>query len=130
MVRETKEQREFRRIEEEKQAQAALEAYLASVPKRLMDATALAQAVGVSTNIKLGESGPFVHFRDESSRFDETIHYGTEEWELEYLEEKLRTLMAEQVARKERRLRADDVWKNKLTDDDRAVIKEFITSLF
>lgn len=124
MPRETKEQRLEREAREQAAAEAELEAYLLTVPKRLMDAQGLAQNLGVSVNVNLSENGLSVHFYHESAVIDDTLTYQTEEWELECLERKLRDLKEEQEARKARTSLAEEAWKNKLTDDERAAIKE------
>lgn len=126
MARESKEERQAREALEQAAAEKALEAYLLTVPKRLMDAQALAQSLGVGVNVSLIETGPRVHFYDESNVIDDTLTYQTEEWELEYLERKLRDMKIDQDARVYRRGIAEDAWKNKLTETERAALKENI----
>lgn len=129
MARETKEERAARLAREEAAAQAALEAYYATVPKRLMEAQALANSLCVSTSISLGTSGPIVHFEYDSEKYkcfiDYTLTYQTEEWELESLETQLRDLK-EKIDKEAARLKvAQDSW-GRLQPLERIVIKEFI----
>ena len=124
MARKLKEERDARLAQEQAAAEAALAAYLLTVPKRLMDAQALAQNLGVSVNVSLTETGPSVHFYSEASVIDDTLTYQTEEWELEYLERKLHALREEKDARTARLTLARDVWKNRLTETERAALKE------
>lgn len=132
MPKETKEQREERLAREEAAAQAALEAYYASVPKRLMEAQALANSLYVSTSVNLGPSGPIVHFEYESEKYksfiDDTLHYQSEEWELEGLERRLQDLKEQVENEKQRYRAAESVWSN-LSTADRQVLKEFIHRL-
>lgn len=132
MPRETKEQRAARQEQEQLAEQARLAEYRASVPARLMAASALAVSVGVSANVSLTPTGPAVHFQSDwsgdAAGFDETITYETDEWELEYVERHLRTLKEEQDARAERRAVAQEVFDN-LTPEQRAAVKENISWL-
>jgi len=132
MARETVEQRAARRAQEEAAAQAALEAYLASVPKRLMEAQALANSLYVSTSVTLGPDGPIVHFEYESEKYksyiDATLTYQTEEWKLESLEQRLKDLKETIDAEKARLAAAKAVWLT-LPESDRKVLKEFIYML-
>lgn len=129
MARESKEERLAREAREQAAVEATLEAYLLTVPKRLMDAQALAQNLGVNTNVSLTATGPSVHFFDEASVIDVTLTYQTEEWELESLERKLREIREEKDARIARLALARDVWKNKLSETERAALKENINWL-
>ena len=125
MVRETKEQREARRQQEELDRLAAQEAHRLSMPARLMKMQADAHSVGVSTEVKLTESGPSVHFTYHDGTFDETISYTTEEWEVEYAERRLREMAEARDAAIARQARAQEVF-GALSATDKAAIKEFI----
>ena len=126
MARETKEQRDLREAQEQAAAEAALAEYLRTVPKRLMNAQALAQSLGISVNVSLTEAGPCVNFCDDDAMIDELLTYQTEEWELEDLERKLRELKQAQDDRRARVALAQDVWKNRLTEAERIALKENI----
>ena len=128
MARESKEERLAREAREQAAAEAALEAYLLTVPKRLMDAQALAQDLGVNVNVKLTATGPSIYFYDDAAVIDDTLTYQTEEWELEYLERKLRDMKEEKVARAARISLAQDAFA-RLSDAERAAIKENIYML-
>ena len=132
MPKETKEQRAERLAREEADAQEALEAYYASVPKRLMDAQATAQSLFVSTSVNLGPDGPIVHFEYESEKYkvfiDGTLTYQSEEWELKSLEVQLKQLkevMDEEAAR----LKVAQAAWEKLLPLERTAIKEFMYHL-
>jgi len=132
MARETKEQREMRNAEATRAALLQVEEYRKSVPKRIMDATALAQLLGVATNITLTSTGPSVHFEyghwDREGTWpvviDDTLTYETEEWELEMVEERLQRLHEHNLARETRLRLAKDAFL-KLTEAERAAVKEF-----
>lgn len=128
MARESKEERLAREAREQAAAEAALEAYLLTVPKRLMDAQALAQNLGISVTVNLTEKGPSVYFHDEKNQLDDTFTYQTDQWELEYLERKLQAIKDEKVARAVRVSLAQDAFA-RLTEAERVAIKENIFML-
>ena len=106
--------------------------YKATIPKRLMDAQAMACHLGVSTHVSLTETGPSVRFECEDHTnkiyIDDIITYNTEEWELESLERKLNELKKAQDEYNDRRIVANMVW-DKLTPDQKHAIKEQIAYL-
>jgi hypothetical protein len=123
MARETKDEKILREAREQAVAEAALEAYLLTVPKRLMDAQALAQSIGVAVNVSLTATGPSVHFYDDAAVIDDTLTYQTESWELEYLERKLRDMKIDQEARIYRRGVAQDVFATLSREQKDAIIE-------
>lgn len=129
MPRETKEERAVREAKQAAVAEARREAYLATVPKRLMDAQALARSLFVTTEVNLGPAGPVVHFEYDNPKYhcfiDTTLTYQTEEWELESFERQLQELKDTLEGEKKRLQRAVEVWST-LSDNDRTVLKEFI----
>jgi hypothetical protein len=127
MPRETAVERNLRLARENAEREALTEAYRASIPARMMVASALAQEVGISTNISLTPIGPSVRFYDDSREgyFDATICYTTEEWELEHLEEHLREKKAEKDARAARLNLAKKTFDS-LSEDQRVALKENI----
>ena len=133
MERETKEERRaLEEAEEFGKAQAALEEYYDSLPKRMMEAQALASEVGIRTSITLTPKGAAVtfHWPDDSNNYsyDEIINYETEPWELDLVETKLKELKAAKVAAELRLQIAKDVYA-KLSETERACLKEFINYL-
>lgn len=127
MAKETKEQRINREALEANERLFATANYRASIPGRLMVAQALAQEVGITTDIRLTETGPSVRFYDiHNELLNETMCYTSEEWELEYLERRLREIKAEKDGKAARRTIAEDVWNRILTDSERVAIKENI----
>ncbi len=130
MAKETKEERALREEDEARRADIARRAYLATVPKRLMDAQALALKVGVDVTVALTETGPSVRFfHDDNPYISDTVTYQVEEWELECLEKNLQTIKDEQDAAQSRLKLAQDVWANKLSHEEKSAIKEFIFHL-
>lgn len=131
MARETKEQRE-ERLRAEAAAEAERKAqYLLTVPKRLMDAQALAQSLGLYTSVSLREDGPEVtvqHHNLDGHYFDYKLGYDAEEWELVDLETRLQDLKFDIESRQERLSRAQSIWEG-LDKVDRALVKEFISQL-
>jgi hypothetical protein len=97
------------------------------LPKRLMDAQALASSLGLSVEVSLSEYGPVVQFGgpDEPGDIDTELTYQSEIWEVEWLEKKLQSLKEEQDARAARRELAQRVF-SLLDTDAKAAVKEFI----
>jgi len=129
MARETKEQKELRRAAEEHMALMMRQEYLKGVPKRMMEAQALAGEVGVETYVTLIASGPSVSFRwsedNNGYSHEDTVTYETEEWELEHIETKLQDLKTAKVAAQLRLQVAKDIY-SKLSETEQACLKEFI----
>jgi hypothetical protein len=133
MARETKEQRELRRAEETRLEEAAKLAFKATMPAKLMELQAISFACGVNTRVTLTAVGPCVEFTryeydDRGSNFEEELTYESEEWQVEYVERRLREFKEEIDARAARRALAESTWKS-LGEADRRAIKEFITCL-
>jgi len=126
---ERKAEEERMRAEYEVQKQEHLVMYKASVPKRLMEAQALAAWLGIAVHVSLTATGPSVRFEEENHHdklyIDETITYETEEWELESLESTLASLKAKRDAYDARRIIAQGAW-SKMSEEERAAIKEHI----
>ncbi len=109
-----------------RQCEAARAFYVASVPKRLMDATALAGHVGVSTEVNLTETGPSVRFHTDGEHYIEsTITYDVDEWELESLEGDLTRIKEQQDAREARKVLAQNIF-DKLDVHEKTAIRENI----
>ena len=138
-----KEQREINRLcaakirqreqeEYELQQKEHLAMYKASIPKRLMEAQALAVKLYVSVHVSLVASGVAVRFEFENHHkkiyIDDTITYETEEWELDVLEKQLADMNAERIAAEARLIVAQGIW-NRLSAEERAAIKEHQFSL-
>jgi len=125
MPRETKEERVAREAREESERLAATAVYRASIPGRLMVAQALAQEVGITTDIRLTATGPSVRFYESDGILDETVCYTTEEWELEHLERILREKKDEKDARIARRELAQKTFDS-LSTEQKTALKENI----
>ena len=123
MARETKEARFARQQADAEAALAASLEYRKTVPALLMDMQAIAQQVGVSTSVSLTPTGPSVKFYDDASNINDTVTYDTEQWEIEYLQRKLRDLLEALNFRIVQRSVAEDAWANKLASEERAAIK-------
>lgn len=103
--------------------------FLASVPKRLAAAHTLALSLGVSSSVKLLESGPEVSFRNDSDPYiDGELTYTCEEWELEHVESQLNQIRIDKEAREYRLKIAKEAFET-LTTEQRNAIKEFISYL-
>jgi len=126
---ERKAEQDRMRAEYEVQKQEHLAMYKASVPKRLMEAQALASWLGIAVHVSLTATGPSVRFEEENHHdklyIDETITYETEEWELENLEATLASLKAKRDAYDQRRIVAQRIFSN-LSDEEKICIKEHI----
>ena len=111
---------------------ALIAMYKATIPKRLMDAQAIACHLGVSTHVSLTETGPSVRFECEDHTnkiyIDSIITYNTEEWELDTLETRLNELKIAHDEYNARRIVAQDVW-GKLSANEKHAIKEHIAYL-
>ena len=105
----------------------SLAAYKAALPKRLMDAQALASKLGVHTSIDLTESGPAVYFSHNISPYiDCTITYESDEWTVDNLESLLDDIKIEQDAREKRRNIAQNAW-NGFDEEQKSCLREWIT---
>ena len=111
----------------ELQQQEHLAMYKASIPKRMMEAEALASHLGVAVHVSLLATGPAARFEREDHHdrdyVDITITYETEEWELETLEGILASLKAKHDASEARLIVARGAW-NRLSDEEKIAIKE------
>ena len=111
---------------------ALIAMYKATIPKRLMDAQAIACHLGVSTHVSLTETGPSVRFECEDHTnkiyIDSIITYNTEEWEIDTLETRLNELKIAHDEYNARRIVAQDVW-GKLSANEKHAIKEQIAYL-
>ena len=108
---------------------AQMTAFKAGLPKRLMDAQALASYCGIAVHIELIESGPSVRFEyeDHHNKFyiDSTLTYDSDEWEVSDLEGSLASLKAKQDKEAARRVLAQSAFA-KLTDDEKSAMKDYI----
>jgi hypothetical protein len=104
-----------------------LAAYKAELPKRLMAAIALAGKASVCADVSLSETGPSVRFYISlvDQYFDKTITYESEEWEIEFVEYTLSTILKERDESTKRKACAQSAWNN-LEEDQKSCIKEFI----
>jgi len=130
MPRKTAEEKRLEREAEEAQRKQEKEAFRLTMPARLMRLSALAQQVGIETNIRLIENGVSLKIQNESKPYiDSTLTYDSEEWEVDMVESELNSIKAEIDARAARRALAQEVWA-KLSADEKAAVKENIYSLF
>lgn len=129
MPRETKEEIAARRAEEERQREVERKEFLVTLPKRMFEAQALAQSLSISTVLSLTDKGPSLHFyNDDNPYIDTTINYDSNFWEMDSIEDTLKTLKVAADARAARRKRAQEVFSG-LSVEDREAIKENIYSL-
>lgn len=117
------------RIQRELEEKKRIETFKAGLPKRLMDAQALALKLGVLTRVELTETGPSVSFKyeDHSGKFyiNDTLTYESEEWDVENIESTLDQLDKKHKEYEARRLVAQSVFGN-LTEEQKSAVKEFI----
>lgn len=120
---------------EEKEARLALEArelaaYRDTVPKRMMDAVALARSLGVHVNITLVYDSPCAEFTfyHDGWTSEDSITYTSEEWKLMALEVELRAMKEAQDAKEARRKLAQEIF-DKLSNEEKSAIKEHIQQL-
>jgi hypothetical protein len=108
---------------------AAVAAFKAGLPKRLMDAQALASALCVATHVELTTTGPSVRFEYENHKsrtyLDNILTYNSDEYEVQCVEDRLATIKAEKEEDERRLACARSAWAN-LEEDQRSCIKEFI----
>jgi hypothetical protein len=114
---------------EESKRQEAIEkaAYLASLPKRLMDMQALAISVGISVDVTLTSTGPSVqfHYETRTGGINETLTYTSEEWKVNYVQDSINNLKEKQDAAAARTIVARGVI-SKLSVDEKLALKENI----
>ncbi len=115
------------RWEAERAAQLAT--FKAGLPKRLMDAQALASHCGIAVHIELIESGPSVRFEYEDHHrkiyIDSTLTYDSDEWAVSDVEGQLAFLKTTQDKEAARRVLAQAAF-TKLTDDEKSAMKDYI----
>ena len=147
MARETKEERQERLAAEAAKREAERTAFLVTLPKRLLDAQALALTLDVNVSVRSGIDNVTMHFQygsyDDSHleiRFsnrtirngppviDEVLSYTSEEHEIEWLEAKLQELKQYNKERNIRYNLAKSVF-DRLTDNEKKAVREFAHTL-
>lgn len=133
MARETKEEKQLRIAAEEHLALIQKQNFRAAMPAKLMQLQADASAGGVNTRVSLMANGPSVEFTryeydNKGSSFEETLTYDSEEWQVDYVETRIKFFKEEIEARAARKALAEATWKT-LSDQEKAAITEFITYL-
>ena len=133
MARETKEEKQLRIAAEEHLALIQKQNFRATMPARLMELQAISFAAGVNTRVSLTANGPCVEFTrfdydKKGNDFEEALTYDSEVWEVDHVGRMILAFKEEIDARAARRELAEEAWKG-LPLKERAVIKEFITSL-
>ena len=117
------------RMQQEFKDAAALAAFREALPKRLMDAQALAGSIGVATHVELTATGPSIRFEYENHSkdiyFDHILTYQSNEWEIDGLEKLLQRITDMQAECKVRMAYAKNVF-DKLTDEEKSCMKEYI----
>jgi hypothetical protein len=133
MARETKEEKQLRIAAEEHLALIQKQNFRAAMPAKLMQLQADASAAGVNTRVSLTASGPTVEFTryeydNKGSNFEEELSYDSEEWQVEWVDRRLREFKEEIDARAARKALAEEVWKG-LRAEQKAAVVEFVTYL-
>lgn len=124
MAKETAKERQARIAAEEAARKVA---FLAGLPARIFQIKNEATRLQVSFNVDVDEFGTKLIFNDDDNGFyDDVINYNSQEYEVEYVERKLREINEAQESRKRRWGIAQDVWNNKLTEEEKISLKEFI----
>jgi len=127
MTKETAKERQAR-IASEEAARRAI--FLAGLPARIFQIKNEALRLQIAFMVDVDELGTKLIFSDDDNGFyDDVISYKSEEHEVEWVERKLREINEAQEARKRRWNIAQDVWNNKLTKEEKAALKEFISNL-
>ena len=133
MARETKEQKTERLALEALEYEMEQRRFRESVPKRLFEAQALAQTLGVQVHLTMTEIGPEVNFAEykffKYTFHEETLDYNTAEWMLDSLEQNLQTLKELKEAYQSRKVLAEAAFE-KLTKEEKEAVKEHIHSLW
>jgi hypothetical protein len=125
MAKETKAGMMARLDREEAELQRHHEAFLETIPKRMAEIQVLAESLCVGYRLALTEVGPELIFNDEGHGFiEQTMHYGSQEWEVTLIHDKLLSIRREIDAKTERLVLAKEV-VGKMTTEEKAVIAEF-----
>jgi hypothetical protein len=126
MAKETKEQKELRRVAEAHSALIAAELFRAGLPRRMLEMQANAIDADMQTAVTLTSTGPALRVWDNGEGFfEETITYETEEWGVEYVERHIRELKEAKDVRTRRRTMAEGIF-GKLSQEEKDVLKENI----
>ena len=129
MPRETKEQKELRRVAEEHSAMLANQEWLKGLPKRIFEAQSMASMItGITVITSLAPTGPIIQFQNQEPYIDTTLTYQSEKWEMENLEEILLKIKAQKVAFKLQALRAQEIFGS-LSSEDKVALRTHIHSL-
>jgi len=99
-----------------------------SMPKRLFELTAAAQAEGVRVETNLTETGPEVKFYFTEGYDADVITYETEFWIVESVEDHVSKIRQSRIDREARKILARTAF-NKLTEEEKSALKEFIWNL-
>ena len=125
MARETKEQRQAR----EEQARAAhvaeIAEYRKKLPKILNELMELADRLGVDNRVGLDESGPLLQFEFDGNWDSTVLSYESEEWEVEWIREKLIAIKIEKETKEAKKRLAQAVF-DRLTAEEKIAIRECI----
>lgn len=129
MAKLTKEQRAGQDLLLQVEAAIAHEKYKVELPKRLMDAQALAITLNVSVRVGLTVAGPVVSFKYENSHnskyIDCALTYESDEYAVICLENQLVELKKHLEQISEEIACAQSIMNN-LTDEQRELIKKHI----
>jgi hypothetical protein len=134
MAKETKQEKEERLAREQAAAELALAEFYKGVPARLVMMQAIAHEVGVSCTVQLTDTGPEVVFEKseydsrtdrETTIIDQTVRYDSDQWHIEYVEDQLNSMKAEQDSALARRKMAQDHFDT-LSKELKAALKENI----
>lgn len=129
MTKETKEERELRRAAEAHSALIARQAFLADLPRRMLEVQARANKAGFYTEVTLTSTGADLRIYEQGEGFfDEHVNSSVDEWQLEYVERHVREKMEEIDARMRRHALATETWKT-LTDSEKEALKEHIRNM-
>lgn len=130
MSKETKEQRIERMAAEKIAEEKAIAAYRLTIPAQMIELQALASDVGVSTYVSYHNKEPILKLFDKESVnfYEEIITYSSEEWQINHVKDKLKTIKKEQEEAAERFKRAQEIFGG-LSIEDKRALKENIFNL-
>ena len=102
--------------------------FRATLPARIADIHELAKGLGVRTEVRLTATGPEVLFEydgtEENVYINDVLTYSSKEDSVAFVDERLKEIRAAREVKNARKVLASNAW-NKLTDEEKAAIKEF-----
>ena len=125
MARETKEERLAREAQARAEEKLRVAEYRKTLPRVLKELMELADDLLVENRLGLDDSGPLLQFEFDGNWDSTVLSYESEQWEVEWIREKLIAIKIEKEAKEAKKRLAQTVF-DRLTSDEKIAIRECI----